>query len=322
MFGVGAVRCVLAAFWCAGLASSCVGGNLAAAALVRPLRMPFVDTLSPPHESFTVATAEGFRLDGWWLRPEGELKGIVVLLHGKDINRMHFAAPALRLLQQGLVLTLFDMRAHGRSGGEYVTYGAREVADVRAVMDATLAKWGSHLPVVLVGESLGAAVALQTAAVEPRVSAVVSAAAFANLNELVELHSSWLGVAARTQALAAAEAAGGFRVADISPERAARNVTVPVLVVHGSLDAFIPMQHALRIYESLAGPKSFLRLEGVNHTDVLLSDGVWGEIDRFINQVVRNIYEKMINERATSNALLPRMDAGTLTCSFLRLMNI
>jgi len=66
--------------------------------------------------------------------------------------------------------------AHGESGGEACAYGFFEKEDLRRVLDTL-----DPGPIVLVGTSLGAAVALQEAAQDPRVTAVVAAETFSDL---------------------------------------------------------------------------------------------------------------------------------------------
>ena len=69
----------------------------------------------------------------------------------------------------------YDSRAHGDSQGDACTYGFFEKEDLHRVID-TLGPG----PVVLIGTSLGAAVALQEAADDRRVSAVVAAETFSD----------------------------------------------------------------------------------------------------------------------------------------------
>ncbi len=267
------------------LASGCVAGNAAAGALLLPMRVPVIGEPSFGHEDFSVTTRDGIALDGWLFAPVGAPRAVLVFVHGKDINRQHFVGAARRFLDEGIAVVAFDQRAHGRSTGEFVTYGAREVGDLRLVIDVGLKKFGRELPVVLVGESLGAAVALQTAAVDPRVRVVVAGAAFADLTTVIDDHApSFMSAADRAKAIEVAERAADFHVADISPERSARNITVPTLLLHGSEDSYLPLRHSLRIYEGLAGPRRLVRLEGVDHIGILLSDAAWKEIDRFVGE--------------------------------------
>jgi pimeloyl-ACP methyl ester carboxylesterase len=77
---------------------------------------------------------------------------------------------------------MMDARAHGASDGPMATYGWLERNDTRAVVDMLeAAEHPRHL--FALGESMGAGIALQSAAVEPRIEAVVAEAAFASLRE-------------------------------------------------------------------------------------------------------------------------------------------
>lgn len=269
------------------LGSGCVAGNAAAGALLLPLRVPVLGSPSQAHEDFEVTTTDGIAIDGWFFSPKAPPRAVLIFVHGKDINRQHFVSASKRFLEQGLAVAAFDQRAHGRSTGEFVTYGAKEVGDLRCVIDVAQKKWGRELPVVLVGESLGAAVSLQTAAIDPRVRVVVAGASFADLTTVIDDHSpALLGAKGKAKAVGVAEHAAGFQVADISPERAARSITVPTLLLHGSDDTYLPLKHSLRIYEALAGPKELVRLEGVDHIGILLSAQAWTAIDRFVGQAL------------------------------------
>ena len=270
---------------CAALfaTTGCVAGNAVAGSLVLPMRVPVIGAPSLAHDDFEVTTADGIALDGWQFSPAGAPRAVIVLVHGKDINRQHFVGAAKRFVEEGYAVVAYDQRAHGRSTGEFVTYGAKEVGDLQRVIDVALARWGRDLPVVVIGESLGAAVALQTAAVDPRIRAVAAGAAFADLTTVIDDHTPFfLSAAGKEKAVRVAETAGRFRVADISPERSARDIHVPTLLLHGSEDQFLPLKHSLRIYEALAGPRALVRLEGVDHIGVLLSAQAWNEIDGFV----------------------------------------
>jgi alpha-beta hydrolase superfamily lysophospholipase len=266
---------------------ACVAGNPLAGALVRPMRVPVVGAPDGPHHTFQVTAADGVPLDAWLLTPVGEVRGLVAFVHGKDINRQHFLGPAKRFLEKGVAVVAHDQRAHGRSGGEFVTYGAKEVGDLRLVLDAALAKLAKPaLPVALVGESLGAAVVLQAAPEDARVRVVCAGAPFSDLATVIkEKAPGFVSADATAASVKAAETAAGFKVEDISPERAAARTTVPVLLLHGSEDNYLPLQHSMRFYAALAGPKELVRLEGVKHIDILLHDESWDAIERFLAPV-------------------------------------
>lgn len=269
------------------LGLSCSPTHLAASAIIHPLRVPIVGDAPEAHRVVTIETADGLGLDGW-LFPVARPRGLVALVHGKDINRQHLSFAAGRFVALGYAVLAYDQRAHGRSQGTVTTYGAKEVGDLRRALDVALGALSvdgpKAVPVFLVGESLGAAVVLQTAAVEPRVSAVVAAASFADVRSVVSDRTPWfVSDRLRDAALVEASTEGGFEVDAVSVVRAAADISVPVLLLHGSEDAYVPMRHSLRIAAALRpSSRRLVVLEGVGHTDVLQHERVWTEIERFI----------------------------------------
>lgn len=185
-----------------------------------------------------------------------------------------FSTPEYKLArpavpQRGDVLT-HDSRAHGESGGDACTYGFHEKHDLMGVLDVVTSR-----PVVLIGASLGAAVALQTAAEDDRVAAVVSAEVFSDLATLVRERAPFFvtsGIIQRALALAEREAA--FRVSDVSPVAAAARIRVPVLVIHGALDRDTSPEHSRRVFDALKGPKRFILVPDAAHNQTL-SGTVW-----------------------------------------------
>ncbi len=111
---------------------------------------------------------------------------------------------------------------------------------------------------------MGAAIALQSAAVEPRIAGVVAESSFSDLTEATYdyagLHwNPWLGKTlfrpATWTGLSQLEKRGGFAVADVSPEKAVAHRPFPVLLICDSLDRVLPCRHSQRIFDAATGPK-------------------------------------------------------------------
>jgi uncharacterized protein len=271
----------------------CRASAMGAALIVEPLRIPIVGSPSIPHRKFQIVTHDNLKLEGWSFVPAASVanKGTVILVHGKDINRQHFLSQIPWLLKEGYSVFAYDQRAHGRSEGHYTTFGKNEVRDLQKVMDLSGAP---H--VMLIGESLGAAVVLQTAAVDSRVSAVVAGASFADLRSLISQKKPFfMSEATRDEAIELAQQKANFQFDEVGPERCAPNIKVPVLLLHGMQDTYIPMEHAVRLREALVSPKKLVRLDGVGHADILLHDEVWKLIVEFLR------HPELI-ESATSSA--------------------
>jgi pimeloyl-ACP methyl ester carboxylesterase len=228
-------------------------------------------------EDFVVRAPDGIILRGWKVsaaHPNGDW---VLLLHGRSHNRSGMVGPAEFLLAAGYSVVMMDARAHGDSGGAMATYGYLERYDSRAIVDA-LESSDKPRHIFALGESMGAAVALQSAAVEPRIEAVVAEGAFRNLREVTYDYaglqqSVLLGKTLfRPAAMVAdyeAEREGGFRLADVSPEKSVASRGFPILLIYGLRDRKIPLRHSEAIFLSAIGPKDLWLVPGAGHTRAL-----------------------------------------------------
>lgn len=217
-------------------------------------------------------------LSGWHCSPgAGPSHGVVVYLHGIADNRSGAAGIARRFTSRGFDFIAYDSRAHGASEGEHCTYGYYEKLDLRRILDEVGAERA-----ILIGHSLGAAVALQTAAIDSRVRAVVAAASFSDLRTIATERAPFIFTERSIAgALMRAERDGRFRVAEVSPVRAASAISAPVLLIHGEADRNTRPAHSSRIFEALRGPKTLIVVPGAGHNDVL-NGGVWQQIESWI----------------------------------------
>jgi alpha-beta hydrolase superfamily lysophospholipase len=228
-------------------------------------------------EDLTVLAPDGIQLRGWKVRPRSPNGDWVLLFHGVSDNRTGVLGHAEFLLRHGYSVVMMDARAHGASGGAITTYGWKERHDTVAITNALFASETVHHLYAL-GVSMGAAIALQTAGIEPRIEAVVAESPFSNLREVsydyAGLHvSPLLGKTlfrpASFFALKEADKEGGFKAEDVSPEKAVAARAFPVLLICGTRDHTIPCRHAERIYAAARGPKQLWIVPGAEHAAAL-----------------------------------------------------
>ena len=78
-----------------------------------------------------IRAKDGAVLDGWFVKPDkGTGARCVAVLHGIADSKSGAAGFAPMFLERGYSVLLPDSRAHGASGGEFVTYGLLEKYDV------------------------------------------------------------------------------------------------------------------------------------------------------------------------------------------------
>lgn len=256
--------------------------SLAAGGLLHPARQSAVPAAPVPCIEKNFPVAEGITLRGWVCAAAGRRRGTVIYLHGIADNRGSSIGAIHRFTAAGFDVVAYDSRAHGASDGEVCTYGYFEKADLQRVIDSL-----APGPVILVGTSLGAAVALQAAAEDPRISGVVAAEVFSDLETVArERAPFFLWDQVIRDAFAVAEQRAGFRIGDVSPETAARSIRVPAMLLHGADDRDTPPAHSLRVYAALSGPKRLIVVPHAAHNQSLHRAETWTEIDRFIQDVI------------------------------------
>ncbi len=227
-----------------------------------------------PYRETQFTSYDGTKLTGWFL-DRGWWRPTVVGLHGVTGNRTSLIRFGIMLYDAGFNVFLFDGRAHGHSGGRFVTYGYHEVRDVSAALDHISKKFrlrDQHFG--LVGISMGAAIALQTAARDPRIAAVWAESPFSSLQKISReyvadvLHMPSTAVAPTTWvAELIANYRGNFSVSDVNPLAVAGRITCPVQLVHGLADDFVRPHHSQAIFEALvnAKEKDLWLVKGATH---------------------------------------------------------
>lgn len=224
----------------------------------------------------------GVRLRGWRCAPPGAPRGTVVYLPGIADNRASAYWAIRRLVPRGFEVIAYDGRAHGESEGQYCTYGFYEKLDLSSVLNTVHAR-----PVALVGTSLGAAVALQAAAGDNRIAAVVAAETFSSLRSIARHRAPRLLTDSMIQqAFQAAERIARFKVDEVSPLAAAARIRIPVLLLHGEQDRETPPEHSRQVFAALSGPKQLIIVPGAKH-DGALNPKTWPLVENWLDETLK-----------------------------------
>jgi fermentation-respiration switch protein FrsA (DUF1100 family) len=227
--------------------------------------------LEIPYEEVSFRTEDGRLLRGWWL-PSPEPKRTVIALHGHRGVRHHCVGVGAALWRRGANVLLFDHRGRGSSDGEFVSLGYFETLDAIAAIEYVLSR-APGLPLGLIGYSMGAAVAVMSAARDERVEAIVADSPFASERRMVRallrkrVHRLSRPVGALTEHLLPydpGEVEPLGEVAKIAPRAS--------LFIHSLLDETCAPEDSLKLYEAAGEPKEVWLLEGAGHCDAYFAD--------------------------------------------------
>ena len=262
-----------------------------------------------------VHAPDGVLLHGWEVSPPNPNGSWVLLFHGVADNRVGVIGQSEFLVRAGYGVVMMDSRAHGASEGPMATYGWLERNDTRAVIDALVSsevrryeveqirsgKWrvlvgdegrpvdathlklpppgtprpGTPAHIFALGESMGAGIALQSAAADPRIEAVVAESSFADLREAAydyaglrrsPLLGKTLFAPGTWTLLYRGEKLSGIPLAEVSPVKAVASRAFPVLLICDEKDDALPCRHTQMIYDAALGPKEMWIVPGAFHT--------------------------------------------------------
>jgi hypothetical protein len=194
------------------------------------------------------------RLHAWWVQPENP-RGVTLFLHGNAGNVTHRATALLALKEAGMAVLLIDYRGYGKSTGSPSEQGLYE--DALAAYGVLLSSGWQPRRIVLHGESLGTAVAIDLAA-RRECAGVVLEAPFPSAR----------AVAARVLPFL-----GPLLVWGLASDEKIGRVRAPLLFFHGDRDEVIPYDLGRALYDRAPGVKYFETVPGAGHNDLPLTAG-------------------------------------------------
>jgi pimeloyl-ACP methyl ester carboxylesterase len=235
-------------------------------------------------EEVAIPTADGPRLSAWLVAKPGA--PAIVLLHGYPAEKTDML-PLGAALARRFTVMLVDLRYFGRSEGRVTTLGWRERDDLRRVVDVLAARGFDRVGVF--GFSLGGAIAIASAADEPRIRAVAAYAPFADLRALAHELYAWMGPLRYPFVGLMRGWSRLFLGADIAafpPLAAAARLSIPVYLIASRGDEQIPFRHAERLRDALAGnPRAEYEFMDQGRHGVL-GAGAEGRLTRFFSRAL------------------------------------
>ena len=230
-----------------------------------------IATRQLPHEEMTVTSFDGLTLYGNYYEyaPGAPIE---LMFHGyRGTAERDLSGGVQRCFKLGRSALIVDQRCCGRSGGTAITFGINEHRDCLTWLAHMRTRFGEDVKIILTGISMGAATVMIAAGSEDLPPQVVGVLADCGYNSAKDIIKKVIREMKLPAELAypfvklGAKLFGHFDPDEVSPQEALKRSKVPVLLIHGENDDFVPCDMSRICYEACASKKKLVTVPGAGH---------------------------------------------------------
>lgn len=203
------------------------------------------EVMKVPYEEVEVLSHDGLLLAGkyYHLRDGAPL---IIFFHGyrcsgiRDGNGIFLYTRKL-----GFNVLLADNRAHGKSQGKTITFGIKERYDVRSWAQYAAKRFGKEQKIYLSGLSMGGATVLMASNIglPKNVVGILADCPYSSPKAILCSVIKQMGFPVKLTYLLARISAsffGKFDIEETSAIEAVKESVIPILIMHGAADEFVP----------------------------------------------------------------------------------
>lgn len=236
----------------------------------------YIPNANPPHQAaygaqdmqtIEIETRDHLRLQAWYKKASPS-RPTILYLHGNAGHigyRMNIVRP---LLKQGYGVLLLEYRGYGGNPGKPTEAGLYE--DARTAIEFLKQHHTSMSQMILFGESLGCAIAVQMA-LENNACALILQTPFTSLTDVAHVHYPWLFF------MSPWDKYDSIHKID--------QIRMPILIIHGTDDQVVPYAQGRALFEKAHSFKTLLTLKNRNHYDLWHDDKLLNQLIEFIQNL-------------------------------------
>ena len=208
-----------------------------------------------PFERVYIRSGDGLKLSGR-LYHQADQSPVVIAFHGyRGTPSRDFSGGTQLYLSTGFNLLLIEERAHCSSEGHVITFGVKERYDCLSWIEFVRQRYGPETPILLAGISMGAATVLMASGLDlpENVKGIVADAPYTSPKAIIQkVCADWkvpVPLAYPFLALGA-HLYGGIDLTEADAAEAVKHTKVPILLIHGEDDRFVPCDMSRKIAAS------------------------------------------------------------------------
>ncbi len=264
-----------------------------------------------PGEDVFITSFDGLQLHGRYYQLDRKAP-LTILFHGYRGNYMRDCSGGFMLSRKlGMNVLAVEQRSHGRSQGNTISFGILERKDCLSWARYASARFGEDIPIVLSGISMGGATVLMASQLPlpGNVVAILADCPYTSPKEIIckvctdrklpaPLAYPFVRLGARLF--------GNFSLEEASALEAVSYANVPILLIHGDTDDFVPYEMTKRIYTACKSDCRMVLFPKAGHGVSYLVDPVgyeraiveflWNIPGLTLHLCANDYAQKMLNE--------------------------
>lgn len=223
------------------------------------------------YEDVFINSFDGLRLHARYFHNVDDAP-VIIMAHGYRSTADNDSGGAYGMFtDRGYNCLIIDQRTHGKSQGHAITFGVKERHDVAGWVEYISERFGKETPIILMGVSMGASTVMMCSDLEVKgnVKGIIADCGFTSAKDIIsvvmkknmglnpKLFYPFVKIAARLF--------GGFDTDSASAIESVKNSRLPILIIHGDADSFVPYYMGEKLYEVCSSKKEFLGVKGADH---------------------------------------------------------
>lgn len=209
-----------------------------------------------------------YNLNGKVYLQEDDKAPFVLICHGITVNYHSSKKYTDMFLKKGYSVLIYDHRNHGYNDKMHTSYGYFEKFDAKACIDYILHSFQpEHVGVM--GESMGAAIAMQLAAIDDRLKFCIEDCGFSNTFTLIKYRAKKDHNILLSQIVYPVnffiKRIYKWSFQDVSIIHNINSIQCPILFVHGEDDDYVPFYMAKELYEAFDKKSMIYTVPGAKH---------------------------------------------------------
>ncbi|MCY9592477.1 alpha/beta hydrolase [Paenibacillus chitinolyticus] len=229
-------------------------------------------------EQVSIQSADGLRLNGWYLEAERPSDVTALLAHGYSGQGRDMASFAQIHHELGYNVLMPDNRGHGQSEGEYIGFGWTDRLDYVNWIRYILQRSGENARILLHGVSMGGATVLMASGerLPDQVKGIIADCSYTSVKDILSYQLKRMfklpafPLIPLTSLICKLKA--GYFFGEASALRQVKRTEKPILFIHGEADTFVPFFMVHGLYKAAPAGKDLFMVPRAGHGLAFMTD--------------------------------------------------